>query len=153
MLKFSKRYLKLFLNNHWFTEKFLTASALVQAFCLSSAKIAWTKADVDKNFLVNWWLFKNGLRYLFEIFSIVNHVSPLIWDKNFGHGSIGATAVPSFMLKLWKPLAAAFVEIFSKKFFGGGFRPKWVTQWQEFEIFPKKWRFWIFWVAAESRWI
>ena len=70
MLKISKRYLKRFLNNHWFTEKFLSTSALVQAFCLSSAKIAWTKADVDQNFLVNWWLFKNRWRYLFEIFSI-----------------------------------------------------------------------------------
>ena len=45
-----------------------------------------------------------------------------------------------------------FWDIFKKKI-GGGFRPIWVAQWQEFEIFPKKRRFQNFHIAAPSRWL
>ena len=80
-------------------------------------------------------------------------MTALIWHKNFGYCLLGKTAAPSIKPKLWKSLAALFVEIFSKKILGGGFRPIWVTQWQEFEIFPQKWRFQIFQVALLSRWL
>ena len=83
----------------------------------------------------------------------VHHMTALIWHKNFGYCLLGKTAAPSIKPKLWKSLAALFVEIFSKKILGGGFRPIWVTQWQEFEIFPQKWRFQIFQVALLSRWL
>ena len=80
-------------------------------------------------------------------------MTALIWHKNFGYCLLGKTAAPSIKPKLWKSLAALFVEIFSKKILWGGFRPIWVTQWQEFEIFPQKWRFQIFQVALLSRWL
>ena len=83
----------------------------------------------------------------------VHHMTALIWHKNFGHYLLVKKVAPSSKPKLWKPLAALFVEIFSKKILWGGFRPIWVTQWQEFEIFPKKWRFQIFQIAALSRWL
>ena len=83
----------------------------------------------------------------------VQHMTALIWHKNFGHCLLGKTAAPSIKPKLWKSLAALFVEIFSKKILGGGFRPIWVTQWQEFEIFPQKWRFHIFQLALLFRWL
>ena len=70
MLKISKRYLNPFLNNHQFTKKFLSTSALVQAIFAELRQNAWTKADAVKNFSVNQWLFRNHFRYLFEIFSI-----------------------------------------------------------------------------------
>ena len=81
----------------------------------------------------------------------VHHMTALIWHKNFDHCLLGKKAAPSSKPKLWKPLAALFVEIFSKKILGVGFRPIRVTQQQEFEIFPKKRRFQIFWIAAPSR--
>ena len=80
-------------------------------------------------------------------------MTALIWHKNFGYCLLSKTAAPSIKPKLWKSLAALFVEIFSKKILGGGFRPIWVTQWQKFKIFPQKWRFQIFQVALLSRWL
>ena len=121
ILKISKRYLKPFLNNHWFTEKFLTASALVQAFCLSSAKIAWTKADVDKNFLVNWWLFKNGLRYLFEIFSICSPCESPNLRQKFWSWLTHCNSSALFYAKTLKASSGRICwDIFKKKF-GGWF--------------------------------
>ena len=81
----------------------------------------------------------------------VHHMTALIWHKNFGHCLLSKKAAPSSKPKLWKPLAAIFVEIFSKKNFGVSFRPIQVTQQQEFEIFLKKWHFQIFSIAAPSK--
>ena len=83
----------------------------------------------------------------------VHHMTALIWQKKFGHYLLGKKAAPSSWSKLWKPLATLFVEIFSKRILGGGFRPIWVTQLQKFKIFPQKWHFQIFQVAALSRWL
>ena len=58
------------------------------------------------------------------------HISVLIWHQNFGDCPIGNPATPFIRKKLgtWKTLAAVFFEIFSKKNWGVGFRPKWVIQ-------------------------
>ena len=120
MLEISKRYLKWFLNNHWFTEKFLTASALVQAFCLSSAKIAWTKADVDQNFLVNWWLFKNHWRYLFEILAWFYHIhkSPNLTWKFWSLLTWYNSSTPYYAKTLKASSGRICQDIFEKNFWG-----------------------------------
>ena len=83
-------------------------------------------ADVNHNFVVNWW-------------------------KNLGCSTTHKSATPLFVSKLCKGLAPILFEIFSKEFFWWGSRPISVTQWQEFQISPKKWRFEIFRTSAVSR--
>ena len=80
-----------------------------------------------------------------------NHKSVINWWKNFGHSTTDMSATPLFVSKLRKGLAASLFEIFSKKFFWWGSRPISVTQWQEFQISPKKWCFEIFGTSAPSR--
>ena len=81
----------------------------------------------------------------------INHKSVVNWWKNFGRSTTDMSATPLFVSKLRKDLAAILFEIFSKKFFWLGSRPISVTQWQEFQISPKKWRFAIFRTSAVSR--
>ena len=83
-------------------------------------------ADVNHNFVVNWW-------------------------KYFGCSTTHKSVTPLFVSKLCKGLAPILFEIFSKEFFWWGSRPISVTQWQEFQISPKKWRFEIFRTSAVSR--
>ena len=83
-------------------------------------------ADVNHNFVVNWW-------------------------KDLGCSTTHKSATPLFVSKLCKGLAPILFEIFSKEFFWWGSRPISVTQWQEFQISPKKWRFEIFRTSAVSR--
>ena len=56
-----------------------------------------------------------------------------------------------FVSKLREGVAPILFEIFSKKKFWLGSRPISVTQWQEFQISPKKWRFEIFGTGVPSR--
>ena len=81
----------------------------------------------------------------------VNHKPVVNWWKNFGHSTIDMSATPLFVSKLWERLAPVLFEIFQKKFFWWGSRPIWVTQWKEFQISVKKWRFEIFRTSALSR--
>ena len=79
---------------------------------------------------------------IFLKFSSVVWLKSLIrWQKNFGHSTTCASAAPSFMSKLWEGLAPRNIEIFSRKFFWGGFRHITVTSWQEFTISCEKWHF------------
>ena len=81
----------------------------------------------------------------------VNHKPVVNWWKNFGHSTIDMSATPLFVSKLWERLAPVLFEISQKKFFWWGSRPIWVTQWKEFQISVKKWRFEIFRTSALSR--
>ena len=81
----------------------------------------------------------------------VTHKSVVNWWKNFGRRTTNMPATPRYVSKLRKGIAPILFEIFSKKFFWWGSRPISVTQWQEFQISPKKWRFEIFGTSAPSR--
>ena len=81
----------------------------------------------------------------------VTHKSVVNWWKNFGRSTTNMSATPLFVSKLCEGLAPILFEIWSKNFFWWGSRPISVTQWQEFQISPKKWRFEIFGTSAPSR--
>ena len=81
----------------------------------------------------------------------VTHMSVVNWWKKFGRSTTNMSATPLFVSKLCEGLAPILFEIWSKKFFWWGSRPISVTQWQEFQISPKKWRFEIFGTSAPSR--
>ena len=78
----------------------------------------------------------------------INHNSVVNWWKNFGHSTTDMSATPLFVSKLWERLAPVLFEIFQKNFFWWGSRPISVTQWKEFQISLKKWRFEIFGTSA-----
>ena len=68
-------------------------------------------------------------------FSPVVWLKSLIkWQKNFGHSITCTSPASLFISKFWRRLTPRIVEIFSSKFFLGGFRPITVTSMQEFEM-------------------
>ena len=81
---------------------------------------------------------------------VVNHKSVVNWWNNFGPRTTDMSAIPLFVSKLWERLAPVLFEISQKNFFWWGSRPISVTQWQELQISPKKWRFEIFGTSAPS---
>ena len=81
----------------------------------------------------------------------VNHKSVVNWWKKIWCSTTNMPATPLFVSKLWERLAPVLFEIFQKNFFWWGSRPISVTQWKEFQISLKKWRFEIFRTSAPSR--
>ena len=93
----------------------------------------------------------NGTWYLMKLSPDVNHKSVVNWWKSVGCSTTDMSARSLFVSKLCKGLAAILFEIFSKQKFWWGSRPISVTQWQDFQISPKRWRIEIFRTSAVSR--
>ena len=133
-------------------QKILDAIRLSSVNFCAGRQIYWTRMDVDQNFSVNWWLFKNHLRYLFEFFSICSSYdcpnltqkfwSLLTWFDNSAL-YCAKTSKASSKGSFWDIFKINFWVIFG---------PTLVTQLKEFKVSPKKRRFEIFQVALESRW-
>ena len=82
---------------------------------------------------------------IFLKFSPVDtHKSVINWRKNLGCCATDMSATPLFVSKVCEGVAPTVFEMFSKNFFWWGSRPISLTQWQEFQIYSKKWRFQIF---------